>query len=68
MTRRLGKKRFNELLENLIIRPEGKPTLVPESDKRPELNNILNDFGKSSQINGQSSERNHDKIKHKQEE
>jgi hypothetical protein len=68
MTRRLGKKRFNELLENLIIRPEGKPTLVPESDKRPELNNILNDFGKSSQINGQRSERNHDKIKHKQEE
>ena len=45
MTKRLGKQRFEELLSGLVIRPEGKPVLVPESDKRPELNNIKNEFG-----------------------
>ncbi|UAY70706.1 DUF2800 domain-containing protein [Bacillus paralicheniformis] len=34
----IGKKAFNEILQDLIIKPAGKPTLVPESDKRPELN------------------------------
>ncbi|WP_241234556.1 DUF2800 domain-containing protein, partial [Enterococcus faecalis] len=32
---------------DFIIKPEGKPVLVPESDKRPALNsveNALNDF------------------------
>ena len=33
----VGKKQFGELLEDLIIKPEGKPTLVVETDKRPEL-------------------------------
>ena len=33
----VGKKHFSELLEDLIIKPEGKPTLVVETDKRPEL-------------------------------
>jgi len=64
----MAKHAFEELLSGLVSRPKGKPVLVPESDKRPELNNILNDFGKSSQITCQSSERNHDKINHKQEE
>ena len=44
MTRRLGKKRFEELLKDLLIKPEGKPVLVPKSDTRPELNNAQNDF------------------------
>lgn len=44
MTTALGKKRFNELLGNLIIKPQGKPVLVPESDKRPEFNTAANDF------------------------
>ncbi len=44
MTRRLGKKRFEELLGGLLIKPEGKPVLVPETDNRPELNNMKNDF------------------------
>lgn len=35
MQKQLGKKLFNELLGNLIEKPQGKPTLVPESDKRP---------------------------------
>jgi hypothetical protein len=33
----LGKKKFAELLGRLIEKPPGKPTLVPESDKRPAL-------------------------------
>ena len=44
MTKRLGKKRFEELLNGLLIKPEGKPVLVPASDTRPELNNAKNDF------------------------
>jgi len=37
MTSLLGKKQFNEILGALIEKPQGKPTLVPESDKRPAL-------------------------------
>ena len=44
MTARLGKEKFNELLGDLIIKPNGKPTLVPESDKRPELGNAKDEF------------------------
>ena len=44
MTKLLGKTKFNELLSGLIYKPQGKPTLVPESDKRPEWNSAENDF------------------------
>lgn len=40
----LGKSRFDELLTGFIEKPQGKPTLVPESDKRPAMNNAKNDF------------------------
>lgn len=43
----LGKKR-KDLLEALIIKPEGKPTIAPESDKRPAVNVSLDDFEKLS--------------------
>ena len=33
----LGKKRFEELLDPLMEKSPGKPTLVPRADKRPEL-------------------------------
>lgn len=37
MERLMGKKVFTETLGDLVVKPEGKPTLVPESDKRPAL-------------------------------
>ena len=33
----VGKKRFAEAMTDVIIKPEGKPTLVPIDDKRPAL-------------------------------
>ena len=33
----LGKKSFDSLLSDLVIREEGKPMLVPERDPRPEI-------------------------------
>lgn len=43
----LGKKGVSEYLEAYIEKPEGKPTLVPESDKRPAINTVetmMNEF------------------------
>jgi len=34
----VGKKALAELLGDLIVKPTGKPVLVPESDKRPAIN------------------------------
>ena len=44
MQRQLGKKKFDELLGGLVIKPQGKPVLVPASDKRAEMNSAVNDF------------------------
>ena len=33
----VGKKRFAEILSDVVIKPQGKPTLVPLEDKRPEM-------------------------------
>lgn len=38
MEKAIGKKPFQTLLTDYIIKPEGKPALVPESDKRPAIN------------------------------
>jgi hypothetical protein len=35
MEKVLGKVTFNTVLDGLIIKPQGSPTLVPETDKRP---------------------------------
>lgn len=40
MEKIIGKKPLAEYCGSLIIKPPGKPVLVPESDKRPELNSI----------------------------
>lgn len=44
MTKLLGKTKFEELLGGLIEKPQGRPTLVPVSDKRPAMNTAANDF------------------------
>ncbi|MFR9054960.1 MULTISPECIES: DUF2800 domain-containing protein [Acidaminococcus] len=44
MTKQLGKNRFEELLNELIEKPQGKPVLVPESDKRPAMHTAADDF------------------------
>lgn len=40
----VGKARFNELCGEYVYKPQGKATLVPESDKRPALGSVENDF------------------------
>ncbi len=45
MTKLLGgKKMFDKLLGSLVYKPQGKPTLVPDSDKRKEWNPATEDF------------------------
>jgi hypothetical protein len=44
MTTLLGRKKFDELLGGLTCKPEGKPVLVPASDKRKEINTAADDF------------------------
>lgn len=33
----VGKKHFEEILSDMVIKPQGKPTLVPLEDKRPAM-------------------------------
>lgn len=40
----VGKKKFEELAGEYIVKPAGAPTLVPESDKRAEYNSAEHDF------------------------
>lgn len=42
----LGKKTVQEKLGDVIIKPQGKPTLVPDTDKRPSIGieDAINDF------------------------
>lgn len=45
MTKLLGgKKKFDEILGDLVYKPSGKPVLVPESDKRKPMNTAQDDF------------------------
>ncbi len=44
MQKLLGKKKFEELLGGLIEKPQGKPALVTEKDKRPAMHTAQNDF------------------------
>ena len=46
MTAALGKKRFADIIEKvgLTEKPQGKPALVPESDKRPPMHTAQEDF------------------------
>lgn len=44
MEKMLGKKKFIELLGNLVYKPKGSPVLVPENDKRSIWNSAGDDF------------------------
>lgn len=44
MTSLLGRKQFNEILGSYVTKPQGKPAFAPESDKRPEMTTITDDF------------------------
>jgi hypothetical protein len=45
MEKKIGKAPFNEIVAPLLVRPEGKPTLTVESDKRPAwTKSVENDF------------------------
>ena len=46
MQKLMGKSAFEEILGALIYKPPGKPTLVPNTDKRPAMNvtNAENEF------------------------
>ena len=40
----VGKKHLAEIIGEHIAKPQGKPALVPESDKRPPMNSAADDF------------------------
>ena len=42
MEKAIGKSKFADIIGPYTIKPPGKATLVPESDKRPELNSLEN--------------------------
>lgn len=46
MEKLMGKQDFQTILGSLIVKPAGKPTLVPASDKRPAITSANTDFMK----------------------
>lgn len=52
MEKLMGKKNFKETLGELVIKPQGKPTLVPVTDKRPAItgNDAKSDFNKIMEV------------------
>ena len=51
MSGMLGKAKFDELLGSLVCKPQGKPTLVPSKDRRPEMNTAKEDFNNNKEDN-----------------
>ena len=47
MTKLLGKRRFEEILGQFVIKAPGKPTLVPENDKRQAASSAKDDFSET---------------------
>lgn len=54
MEKEIGKKLFGKLLDGLIVKPPGKPTLAPEGDKRSEISSAdsaAKDFSEGASTN-----------------
>lgn len=47
MTAVLGSKKFEEILGGYVCKPQGKPALVPESDRRKAINSAQQDFNEN---------------------
>jgi hypothetical protein len=50
LEKKLGKKKFIELADSLVVRPLGTPALVPDTDPRPAIDPVAearNEFNKS---------------------
>ena len=47
LEKRLGRKRFGEVLGRFVIKPAGAPTLVPESDPRRPYSDAASDFAQA---------------------
>lgn len=58
LEKQLGKKRFTELFGDLVIKPPGKPTLVPQTDKRPTLAPMSSADSEFSPINTNTNSKN----------
>ena len=52
MQKLMGKKKFEEVLGDLIYKPAGKPTLVPVTDKRPamDVSDVKDEFNVIKEI------------------
>ena len=44
LEKRLGRKKFNEVLGKYVVKPAGAPTLVPETDPRKPYSDAASDF------------------------
>lgn len=44
MEKLMGKKNFAEILGDLVYKPQGKLILAPETDKRPAVEDVFEDF------------------------
>ena len=44
LEKRLGRKKFSEVLGKYVIKPQGAPTLVPETDPRKPYSDAAGDF------------------------
>ena len=54
LEKRLGKKDFQNLLSDLVVRSKGKPTLVPVTDRRPEMNLASVEFADDKDDKGEN--------------
>ena len=48
LEKRMGRKKFSEVLGKYVIKPVGAPQLVPESDPRKPYSNAASDFNDTS--------------------